>query len=492
MKSGSSSPFSKTGSGPSAYPLPLQFIGGEWRLGGDGTAGHVSNPATHEVLAEVPRASKQDLDDALAAASNAFDPWRRMSAVDRGNILTAAAHLLRQRADELARIMSLEQGKTLAEAKLEFMLSAETFEWYAAEGRRANGRIMPARLPGARQMVLPQPLGPVAAFTPWNFPSLLPTRKIAPALAAGCTMVMKPSEETPVSALALAAVLAEAGLPSGVLNLVMGVPQDISEHLIASPIIRKITFTGSVPVGKQLARLAAEGVKPCTLELGGHSAALIFADADMDRAVATCVQGKTRNAGQVCTSPTRFLVHESIHDEFVKRFAKALGDVVIGPGNAPNSQMGPLANGRRVEAMEQLVKDATSAGGELYAGGERLGNTGNFFRPTILVDTPISAGPMCVEPFGPVALVSRFSRAEDAIAEANRLPYGLAAYAFTQSAATAVTVSEELDAGGIGINSFAVSHVEAPFGGIKESGIGYEGGSEGLAAFMHQKYVHHA
>jgi succinate-semialdehyde dehydrogenase/glutarate-semialdehyde dehydrogenase len=341
-------------------------------------------------------------------------------------------------------------------------------------------------------MVLPQPLGPVAAFTPWNFPSLLPARKIAPALAAGCTMVMKPSEETPVSALALAAVLAEAGLPSGVLNMVMGVPQDISEHLIASPIIRKITFTGSVPVGKQLARLAAEGVKPCTLELGGHSAALIFADAEMDRAVATCVQGKTRNAGQVCTSPTRFLVHESIHDEFVKRFAKALGDVVIGPGNAPSSQMGPLANGRRVEAMEQLVKDATSAGGELYAGGERLGNTGNFFRPTILVDTPVSAGPMCVEPFGPVALVSRFSRAEDAIAEANRLPYGLAAYAFTQSAATAVTVSEELDAGGIGINSFAVSHVEAPFGGIKESGIGYEGGSEGLAAFMHQKYVHHA
>jgi succinate-semialdehyde dehydrogenase/glutarate-semialdehyde dehydrogenase len=305
-------------------------------------------------------------------------------------------------------------------------------------------------------------------------------------------MVMKPSEETPVSALALAAVLAEAGLPSGVLNMVMGVPQDISEHLIASPIIRKITFTGSVPVGKQLARLAAEGVKPCTLELGGHSAALIFADADMDRAVATCVQGKTRNAGQVCTSPTRFLVHESIHDEFVKRFAKALGDVVIGLGNAPSSQMGPLANGRRVEAMEQLVKDATSAGGELYAGGERLGNTGNFFRPTILVDTPVSAGPMCVEPFGPVALVSRFSRAEDAIAEANRLPYGLAAYAFTQSAATAVTVSEELDAGGIGINSFAVSHVEAPFGGIKESGIGYEGGSEGLAAFMHHKYVHHA
>ncbi len=474
------------------YPKLRQFIGGEWRAGGDGTAGLVHNPADHAVLAEVPRASKQDLDDALAAADKAFAPWRRMPAVDRGNILTAAASLLRARADQLARVMTLEQGKTLPESRLEVMLSAETFDWYAAEGRRANGRIMPARLPGARQMVLPQPLGPVAAFTPWNFPSILPARKIAPALAAGCTMVMKPSEETPASALVLAAVLQEAGLPPGVLNMVLGIPSEISEHLIASPIIRKITFTGSVPVGKQLARLAAEGVKPCTLELGGHSAALIFEDADLDRAVATCLQGKTRNAGQVCTSPTRFLVHEAIHDEFVERFSRALNGVVIGSGLSSESQMGPLANGRRLEAMEQLVKDATAAGGKLVAGGARQGKSGNFFRPTILTGTPITSSPMCIEPFGPVALISRFTRIEEAITEANRLPYGLAAYAFTRSAATAVTVSEELEAGGIGINSFAVSQVEAPFGGIKESGMGYEGGSEGLAAFMHQKYVHHA
>ncbi|MES2536924.1 MAG: NAD-dependent succinate-semialdehyde dehydrogenase [Pseudomonadota bacterium] len=474
------------------YPHPRQFIAGQWRLGGDGVAGVVRNPATNAVLAELPRASKQDLDDALAAADKAFVSWRRTPAVERGAILTAAATLLRARAPQLARIMTMEQGKTLAESTLEVMLSAETFDWYAAEGRRANGRIMPARLPGARQMVLPTPLGPVAAFTPWNFPGLLPARKIAPALAAGCTMIMKPSEETPASALLLAAVLAEAGLPAGVLNMVLGMPSDISEHLIASPVIRKITFTGSVPVGKHLARLAAEGVKPCTLELGGHSAALIFEDADLDRAVATCLQGKTRNAGQVCTSPTRFLVHEAIHDEFVARFAKALNDVVIGDGLSSASQMGPLANGRRVDAMEQLVSDATAAGGKLFAGGMRQGDSGNFFRPTIVLGTPIDAGPMCIEPFGPVALVSRFSRIEEAIAEANRLPYGLAAYAFTRSAATAVTVSEELEAGGIGINSFAVSHVEAPFGGIKESGLGYEGGSEGLAAFMHQKYVHHA
>lgn len=492
MRADTKTPFSETATSRTGYPAPLQFIGGEWRPGGDGVASLVRNPATHEVLADVPRASRQDLDDALAAADKAFRPWRRMPAVDRGNILTTAATLLRARADQIARNMSLEQGKTLPEAILEIMLSAETFDWYAAEGRRANGRVMPARLPGARQMVLPQALGPVAAFTPWNFPGLLPARKIAPALAAGCTMVMKPSEETPASALVLAAVLAEAGLPPGVLNMVLGIPSEISEHLIASPIIRKITFTGSVPVGKQLARLAAEGVKPCTLELGGHSAALIFEDADLERAVATCVQGKTRNAGQVCTSPTRFLVHESIHDEFVARFAKALNNVVLGAGLSADSQMGPLANDRRLEAMEQLVKDATAAGGRVLAGGERQGTAGNFFRPTILLDTPITSSPMCIEPFGPVALVSRFARIEDALTEANRLPYGLAAYAFTRSSATAVTVSEELDAGGIGINSFAVSHVEAPFGGIKESGLGYEGGSEGLAAFMHQKYVHHA
>lgn len=492
MQADTKSPFSESATSTGGYPAPLQFIAGQWRSGGDGVAGLVRNPATHAVLAEVPRASKQDLDDALAAAESALAPWRRMAAVDRGNILTAAAILLREKADQIARIMSLEQGKTLPEAKLEVMLSAETFDWYAAEGRRANGRIMPARLPGARQMVLPQPLGVVAAFTPWNFPCLLPARKIAPALAAGCTMVMKPSEETPASALVLAAVLQEAGLPPGVLNMVMGIPSEISEHLIASPIIRKITFTGSVPVGKQLARLAAEGVKPCTLELGGHSAALIFEDADLDRAVATCLQGKTRNAGQVCTSPTRFLVHESIHDEFVDRFAKALNSVVIGEGLLATSQMGPLANSRRLEAMEQLVSDATAAGGKLFAGGSRQGSIGNFFKPTILLDTPINSGPMTTEPFGPVALVSRFARIEEAIAEANRLPYGLAAYAFTRSSATAVTVSEELEAGGIGINSFAVSHVEAPFGGIKDSGIGYEGGSEGMAAYMQQKYVHHA
>jgi succinate-semialdehyde dehydrogenase/glutarate-semialdehyde dehydrogenase len=474
------------------YPRPLQFIAGEWRPGGAGSAAQVRNPATGAVLAEVPKADKRDLDDALAAAQGSFDAWRKTSAVERGAILKRAAALLRERTPHIARLMTLEQGKTLPESTLEVTLSAETFDWYAAEGLRAYGRIIPSRVHGARQMVLPQPLGPVAAFAPWNFPALLPARKIAPALAAGCTMVMKPSEETPASAIALATALKDAGLPSGVLNLVFGVPSEVSAHLIRSDVIRKVTFTGSTAVGKVLASLAAENVKPCTLELGGHAPVLIFDDADIDRAVATCVQGKTRNAGQVCTSPTRFFVQDGIYEDFVARFSKALSGLVVGEGLASDSQMGALANGRRVQAMESLVEEAVAAGGKVVTGGRKIGDTGYFFQPTMLEGTPATARPMQVEPFGPVVLINRFADTAQAIREGNRLPYGLAAYVFTTASATAVTMSEELQAGGIGINSFAVSHIEAPFGGLKDSGYGHEGGPEGLMAYMHQKYVHHA
>jgi len=474
------------------YTPPRQFIDGRWRGGGDGSAATVVDPASEEVLAEVPRASRQDLDDALAAAQRAFGPWRQAPAQERAAVLRRAAALLRERAPGIALEMTLEQGKTLAESRLEVELSAETFDWYAAEALRIYGRVMPARARGARQLVLPQPLGPVAAFTPWNFPALLPARKIAPALAAGCTMVMKPSEETPASALALAQALADAGLPAGVLNMVLGVPAEVSSHLIASPIVRKVTFTGSTAVGRTLARLAAEGVKPCTLELGGHAPVLVFDDADLEHAVATCVIGKTRNAGQVCTSPTRFLVQEGIHERFVSALAQAMDRLAVGPGLASGSQMGPLANRRRLRAVEALLDDATSAGARVLAGGRRQGTQGNFWRPTVLADTPAHALAMQSEPFAPVALVSRFTTLEDGLARANNSPYGLAAYAFTRSAATAVAVGEGLEAGGIGINSFAVSHVEAPFGGLKDSGYGHEGGSEGLEAYMHQKYIHHA
>lgn len=474
-----------------AYKAPQLFIGGQWRPGGDGVCGVVRNPATGEVLAEVPCASRQDLDDALAASASAFEIWRHKSAVDRAAVLQRAATLLRERATELGPLMTLEQGKTLAESIGEFNGAAEAFEWYAAEALRIHGRIMPARLPGARQMVLPQPLGPIAAFSPWNFPAALPARKMAGALAAGCTVVIKPAEETPASAIALAQALADAGLPAGALNVVFGVPAEVSSHLIRSDIIRKVTFTGSTPVGRQLALIAAEGIKSCTLELGGHAPVLVFDDADLDRTIATCIQGKTRNAGQVCTSPTRFIVQDGIHDAFVRRYAEAMDQVVVGSGLDPASQMGALANPRRMEAMEELTADAVAQGGRLLAGGSKVQPQGNFWRPTLIADVPASAKAMHIEPFGPMVLTSRFSTLEQGLAEANRLRYGLAAYAFTRSAATAVAVGDELQAGGIGINTFVVSQIEAPFGGVKDSGYGTEGGREGLEAFMRPKYVHH-
>ncbi|MFM1987670.1 MAG: Alpha-ketoglutaric semialdehyde dehydrogenase [Pseudomonadota bacterium] len=473
-------------------PAPRQYIGGAWREGGDGMVGPVCDPATGQVLAEVPRASRADLDDALEAAERGFRTWRLKSPQERAAVLRRAADLLRERVAPLARLMTLEQGKTLPESTLEVTLSAETFDWYAAEALRANGRVIPARVRGTRQLVMPQPLGPVAAFTPWNFPALLPARKIAPALAAGCSVVMKPSEETPLSAIGLAQALADAGLPAGVLNLVFGVPAEVSEHLIASPVIRKVTFTGSTAVGRQLARLAAEGVKPCTLELGGHAPVLVFDDADLERTVATCVMGKTRNAGQVCTSPTRFLVQDGLHDAFVRRFGEAMDALVVGPGLDARSQMGALANGRRLEAIGSLVENAVAHGGRVVAGGSRVGLAGHLYRPTVVAGAGARADAMRVEPFGPLALVSRFATLDDGLAEANRLRFGLAAYAFTTSAATAAIVGEELEAGGIGINTFAVSHVEAPFGGLKDSGYGKEGGPEGIEAYMHPKYVHHA
>lgn len=473
------------------YKAPQLFIAGQWRAGGDGTCIQVRNPATGEVLADVPRASRKDLDDALDASASAFQIWRHKPAVERAAVLQRAATLLRERANQLGPLMTMEQGKTLAESVGEFLGAAEAFEWYAAEALRINGRLMPARLPGARQMVLPQPLGPIAAFTPWNFPAALAARKIGASLAAGCTVVIKPSEETPASAIALAHALADAGLPAGALNMVFGVPSEVSSHLIRSDIIRKVTFTGSTPVGRQLALLAAEGIKPCTLELGGHAPVLVFDDADLEKTIATCIQGKSRNAGQVCTSPTRFLVQEGIHDEFVRRYGEAMDQVTIGNGLDPANQMGALANERRFQAMEELIADAVAKGGRLVAGGRRAQPQGNFWRMSLVADVPDSAKAMTVEPFGPLALVQRFSTLEGGLAEANRTPFGLAAYAFTQSAATAVAVGNELQAGGIGINSFAVSQIEAPFGGIKSSGYGNEGGHEGLDAFMHPKYIHH-
>ena len=450
------------------------------------------NPATGEVLSEVPQASGEDLDEALDGSLRAFAIWRKTAALDRAAVLRRAASLLRERLPELARHMTLEQGKTLAESRLEFELSAEALEWYAAEALRANGRIIPARARGARQMVIPQPVGPVAAFTPWNFPAVLPARKIGAALAAGCAVIIKPSEETPASTIGLAKALMDAGLPEGTLNLVLGIPAEVSRHLIQSPIIRKVTFTGSTPVGREIAQLAAAYAKPCTLELGGHAPVLVFDDADLDHAIRTCAIGKTRNAGQVCTSPTRFYVQDRIYQEFSSGFAEAMNAMKVGPGMAPESQMGALANVRRMTAIESLVDDAHAAGGKIIAGGERLADVGYLWRPTVISDVPSSARAMQVEPFGPLALVNRFNTLEEGLTLANNHPFGLAAYAFTQSSRTAAAIADELEAGGIGINTFAVAQIEAPFGGVKDSGYGTEGGHEGLEAYMHPKYVHHA
>ncbi|MCC7275099.1 MAG: NAD-dependent succinate-semialdehyde dehydrogenase [Alphaproteobacteria bacterium] len=464
------------------------FIDGRWR---DGTGGgeEVINPATEQPIAALTHASPADLDEAIASARQGFEVWRRTSAYDRSAILRKAAQSLRARADELARVMTREQGKVLAESKVEVLTSADIMDWYAEEGRRAYGRIIPGRVAGSRQMVLKEPVGVGAAFTPWNFPALTPMRKIAGALAAGCALIIKPSEETPASAIAIARALEEAGLPKGVLNLVFGVPARVSEHVIASPAVRKISFTGSTAVGKLLMGLAAKGAKRSTMELGGHSPVIVFDDVDAAKVAAVAAGGKYRNAGQVCISPTRFFVHESSYKKFVDAFAEVANGLKLGDGLAADTRMGPLANARRVDAIEGFVRDAVDKGARLRAGGERQGNNGYFFAPTVLSDVPDDARIMREEPFGPVAPIVPFKTFDEVIARANSLEYGLAAYAFTSSEKTAAAVADALESGMVGVNSLAVSTPETPFGGVKDSGHGSEGGIEGLDAYLNTKFV---
>jgi len=465
------------------------LIGGEWVAGGGRELLPVINPATEEVLGELPLATRADLDQALAAARDAYPAWRAMPPNERGRILKRAADLLRERADHIARIATMEEGKSLPEARVEAGMAAEIFEWYAEEGRRAYGRVLPQRAPGVRMSVLKEPVGPVAGFAPWNFPLGNPARKIGAPLAAGCTCILKPAEETPGSALEIARALLDAGLPKGVLSVVFGVPSMISEHLIGSPIIRAVHFTGSIPVGKQLTKLAAEGMKRTTMELGGHGPVLVFDDIDLEQVLDLSVTAKFRNAGQVCVSPTRFYVHHSIHAKFVEGFARRSRALKVGDGLVEGVQMGPLAHPRRLEAMQTLLADARQHGAKLQAGGERLAGKGYFWQPTVLSDIPETARIMNEEPFGPVALINSFTTFEEAITRANRLPYGLAAYAFSRSSRTVNLLGEQLEAGMIGINSFQISVPESPFGGIKESGHGSEEGIEGLETCLVAKVV---
>jgi succinate-semialdehyde dehydrogenase/glutarate-semialdehyde dehydrogenase len=471
------------------YPDVSLYIDGAWGMGAGGRTIPVLNPATAEPIGTVAHAETGDLDRALAAAERGFNAWRKVSAFDRYKIMRKAADILRGRADDVARIMTQEQGKPLVQAKLETLAGADVIDWFAEEGRRAYGRVVPARADGVYQLVVKEPVGPVAAFTPWNFPINQAVRKISGALAAGCSIIIKGPEETPGSCAELVRAFAEAGVPKGAVNLVYGVPAEISEYLIPHPVIRKISFTGSTVVGKQLAALAGKHMKRVTMELGGHAPAIVFEDADVDLAAKLLSTNKYRNAGQVCISPTRFLVQEPIYENFVDKFVTATKAIKVGDGLDEKTQMGPLANSRRVEAMERFVADAVSKGAKLRTGGKRIGNKGYFFEPTVLTDVPREARIMNEEPFGPVAVITSFKNFEGVVGEANRLPYGLAAYAYTKSAKTAAAIGAAVESGMVAINHHGLALPEIPFGGVKDSGYGSEGGSEAIEAYLNTKLI---
>jgi succinate-semialdehyde dehydrogenase/glutarate-semialdehyde dehydrogenase len=464
------------------------YIDGKW-INGQGRKGEdVINPATEKPLAQLPHATKADLDAALEAAKKGFAVWRATSAFDRAKIIRKAAELMRERYDAISKILVQEQGKVYPEARAEVLTSCEILEWYAEEGRRAYGRIVPGR-GKIRQLVVQEPVGIVAAFTPWNFPVLTPARKIGGALAAGCALILKASEETPGACVEMVRCFADAGLPAGVLNLVFGVPAEVSEHLLAKDEVRKISFTGSIPVGKHLAALAARGMKRTTMELGGHAPVVVFADADAEKAADTIAAFKYRNAGQVCISPTRFYVQEDAYKKFLARFTEYANGIKLGDGLERGVTMGPLANSRRIDAMESFVADAKARGGKIVTGGKRRGNQGYFYEPTVITDVPDDCKVMTQEPFGPLAPIVTFKTFDEVVARANSLPYGLAAYAFTSSNSTAAAIGDALESGMVGINSVAVSTPETPFGGVKESGHGSEGGTEGLSAYLATKFI---
>lgn len=472
-----------------SYPDVQLLIDGKWQPAAAGRTLPVQNPATGATIGTIPHAGKEDLDAALAAAQRGFDVWRNMGAFERSKIMRKAAQLLRDRVETIATLMTQEQGKPLPEARMETMAAADLIDWFAEEARRAYGRLIPARVPHVYQMVIKEPVGPVAAFTPWNFPINQAVRKLSAALAAGCSIIVKAAEETPASPAELIRAFVDAGVPPGVVNLVYGVPSEISSYLIASPIIKKISFTGSTAVGKQLASLAGLHMKRATMELGGHGPALIFNDADVEAAIKNLVAAKFRNAGQVCVSPTRFIVQRGVFDQFVEGFVTAAAKIKVGNGMDADTVMGPLANGRRVQAMTNLVDDAVACGAELRLGGKRIGEIGNFFAPTVLTNVPLRAEVMNEEPFGPLALINPFDDAEEAFAEANRLPYGLAAYAYTRSAATTHALASRVESGMISINHMGLALPEVPFGGIKDSGYGSEGGSEAIETYLNTKFV---
>ncbi|GEC16734.1 NAD-dependent succinate-semialdehyde dehydrogenase [Nitrobacter winogradskyi] len=472
-----------------SYQDTSLLIDGRWRPGASGRTIAVLNPATEEQIGTVAHADRADLDEALAAADKGFKIWRAVAPFERARIMRRAAVLMRERVERIATLMTMEQGKVLAEARIETLAAADVIEWFAEESRRAYGRVIPARGPGIYQIAIKEPVGPAAAFTPWNFPINQVCRKLSAALAAGCSIIVKAPEETPASPAELLRAFVDAGVPDGVINLVFGVPAEISEYLIPHPVIRKISFTGSTAVGKRLAALAGLHMKRATMELGGHAPAIVFDDADIASAVKIISGAKFRNAGQVCIAPTRLLVQDKVYKDFVDQFTEAAKAVRVGNGLDPDSTMGSLANSRRVSAVEGFVQDAVGKGGRLATGGHRVGNKGYFFEPTVLADVSKDARAMNEEPFGPLALISPFSSLDEAVEESNRLPYGLASYAFTSSTRTATAIGAAIESGMVAINNVALALPENPFGGVKDSGYGSEGGIEAMESYLITKFI---
>lgn len=471
------------------YPDTRLFIAGQWCDAADGRTLPVHNPASGTAIGRVAHASTRDLDRALEAADRGFKAWRSTLPVERNKIMRRAAQLVRERVDQTASLLTCEQGKPLGEARAELLTAADIIDWFADEGMRIQGRVLPVRSADASQAVLRFPVGPVAAFSPWNFPVTQAVRKLSAALATGCSILIKAPEETPASPAELVRAFADAGVPEGTLGLVFGEPKVIAEHLITHPIIRKVTFTGSTAVGRQLAALAGLHMKRVTMELGGHAPVIVAHDADVEKVIRIAGAAKFRNAGQVCVSPTRFLAHRSVYPRLVEELAAYARRIRVGDGTAQETQMGPVANPRRVSAMARLTQDAIARGAAVLAGGNAIEGPGNFWTPTVLADVPLDAQVFNEEPFGPIAAIRSFDSLDEAITEANRLPYGLAAYAYTDSHTSAHRLAQELEVGMLWINQAAAAWPELPFGGIKDSGYGAEGGPEALEAYLTTRTV---
>lgn len=467
------------------------YIGGKWSWGSGTQKKPVLDPATEAVIGHIPDASPQDLDSALNAAAAGFQAWRKVQPWDRSEKLRKVSELLRRRLEELAIVMSTESGKPLAESRAEWIAAAEQFEWYGEETKRIFGQIYDGRDASTRMSVIFQPVGVVAAFSAWNFPALLPARKIAAALAAGCSVILKPAGETPACAAAIVKACHEAGIVPGAVNMVTGTSARIAEHLIRSPIVRKVSLTGSTPVGKQLLHLCADGVKKATMELGGHAPVLVFEDADIEEAAEACARAKFRNCGQVCASPSRFYIQNGAYDRFASRFVQVAEQLTVGRFDQTGTNLGPLANSRGLEHSKRIVKDALDRGAKLLTGGKQPAgmDRGYFFEPTVIGDVPDDATIMIEEPFGPIAPLARFSDFDEVVGRANATPFGLTGYVFSRDLRTATLAAEALEVGMVGVNELAIASADAPFGGIKESGMGREGGTLGIKDYLEAKFV---